>query len=356
MKRGTHCWPPRLVTFSVLGFVLMRRWVLICGMLICGMLILSSLGSARDRKPLVPLPTLLEIGRHTFFDFGPPMDYYELFLVNSADSGTLIERITLTPAVDVCTQPAKIETKSTSTTETIESLLAATNPCTIPEKKLHRELKRCKKCLVFSGVIVRMRVECGTQSRIIRSDILDKDMFDPAANTPKDTSWTLDLLTRLDEAVGPGVMEKPVFPVQAKDEPANGSSNNEAMENLRSGKYDALFEGAPDKPSELYTAAQIRAATPAVRLVASSPFQPDSPVLPGYPPLARVARVEGKVVFEVTIDPNGKAANLTVEAGNPLLRAAVEKAVSEWQFSKEAAHQQIQAAIEFKLNCPTRQH
>jgi hypothetical protein len=37
-------------------------------------------------------------------------------------------------------------------------------------------------------------------------------MFDPAANNPQHTAWTMQLLQLLDKAVGPGVMEKPVFP------------------------------------------------------------------------------------------------------------------------------------------------
>ena len=231
----------------------MRRWAVTLTVLtLCGHAL------PKDRRPGPALPGQFEIGRHTFIDVGPPNDFYELFLVRPAAAGTSIERITLTPAADACLQPAKLEVASASLNESVATLLGKTNPCTIREKELRRELKRCKKCLVFSGANVQMRVQCGAKTHIIRSDILDKDMFDPAPNTPEHTSWTMQLLARLDNAVGPGVMERPIFPISEKEEPSATNSNSEALADVSSGKFDMLFQGAPDKPSELYHAAQIR--------------------------------------------------------------------------------------------------
>src|SRR5437763_2773214 len=153
----------------------MRRWAVTLTVLtLCGHAL------PKDRRPGPALPGQFEIGRHTFIDVGPPNDFYELFLVRPAAAGTSIERITLTPAADACLQPAKLEVASASLNESGGTLLGKTNPCTIREKELRRELKRCKKCLVFSGANVQVRVQCGAKTHIIRSDILDKDVFDPA--------------------------------------------------------------------------------------------------------------------------------------------------------------------------------
>jgi len=223
-----------------------------CRIITCTVLFLCSPVFPRDRKADTPLPSQLEIGRQTFFDFGPPFNFYELLLVHPLAGGSSIDRIILTPAADACTQPAKIETKSVSTNESIGTLLGNSNPCTIPEKELRRESKRCKKCLVFCGAIVRIRVQCGTQTRIIRADILDKDMFDPAPNTPAHTSWIMQLLSRLDDAVGPGVMDKPIFVIPDEDRPAEKQETSAKLLDVRTGKYDELFAGASDKPSALY--------------------------------------------------------------------------------------------------------
>jgi TonB family protein len=317
-------------------------------------LILCGGASPQEHHAASPLPDQFVIGRHTFIDVGPPNDYYELLLVRPTPNGTSIERILLTPAGDACIQPAKIEVASASLKDSVATLLGKTNPCTIPEKELRRELKRCKKCLVFSGANVAMQVQCGNQTRIIRSDILDKDMFDPAPNTPEHTSWTLQLLGQLDKTLGPGVMDKPIFPLSEKDEPSSSGNDSEFLRDVIVGKYDMLFQGAPDKPSNLYRAAQIAPPVPTIRLISSTPFQPEEFLQLGYPPIAKIAHIEGIVQFTVDVDPDGKATNFSVESGHPMLRAATEKAASGWRFPKEAGGQRVHAAVEFATNCPAK--
>jgi TonB family protein len=308
---------------------------------------------AGDRRPPSPLPSQFQVGRHTFFDFGPPNDFYEVFVVRSTELGTSIEKITLTPAADACVQPATVETASASISESTAALLGATNPCLIPEKELRHELTRCKDCLVFSGVNVAMQFQCGDRTRIIRSDILDKDMFDSTADTPKQTSWTMRLLGRLDRAVGPGVMEKPMFEIPGEGKLQVPVSQSKAMADVSSGKYDALFPGTPDKPSDLYREAQHRPPDPTIRLSSVS-VQPETFVSPDYPPLARLAHVEGTVAIKFTVDPGGSVTNLSFEGGPPLLRGAVEKAAKGWRFPISAVNQRLQATVDFALNCPAQ--
>ena len=319
--------------------------------LVCGVAGLSVPASPRNRRPPASPPQEFEIGRHTFFDFGPPSDFYELFLVRTTGNDTSIERITLTPAGG-CTQPAKVETASGKINAPIATLFGKTNPCAIPEKALRRELKRCKKCLVFSGADVAMQVQCGSTTRIIRSDILDKDMFDPAANTPEHTSWTMQLLGRIDQAVGPGAMDRPIFPVSEPEASPSPNLSSNALRDVNSGKYDLLFQKAPNKASDIYRAAQISPPKPSVQLVSSTPFQPQVIGMPAYPPLARAARIEGVVTFNIEIAPDGGTTNFIVDSGHPMLRETVKRAVAEWRFPKEAAGQKVQASIGFKTNCP----
>ncbi len=323
------------------------------GVAVCAFLILANCALAQEHSASVTPPNQFEIARRTFFDFGPPFDYYELFFVRPTGTGTSIERITLTPPADRCASSAKLEAASGSINESIEKLLGRTNPCSIPEKELRRELKRCKKCLVFSGATVVMQVQCGSQIRLVRADVLDKDMFDPAANTPQHTSWTMTLLERLDHAVGPGVMDKPMFAVVEEEKASGESGDPTVLRDISLGKYDALFPGGPDKPSDLYRASQIRPATPSVSLQSSSPFQPTVSNLPGYPAIARAARVEGAVSFRIKVDSNGNVKDVVFDSGPPLLRRSVENAVSEWKFPEGAFNQQIEATINFALNCST---
>lgn len=316
-------------------------------------LVSSACAFPKERKPVVPPPTEFEIGRHTSFDFGPPTDFYELFLVRPRESGASIERITLTPSVDECFVPAKTEAVSTSIRQSVADLLENHNPCAIPEKDLRRQLKRCKKCLVFSYANVSMRVQCGPETRIIRADVFDRDWFDPAANTPDQTSWTIRLLGRLDKASGPGVMDQPIFPTAIVDKPgAPAESGN--LESLAAGAYDSLFRGAPDRPSDLYRVSKIPLVTPTVRLVGSTPFQPENFVAPVYPPIARLAHAEHVMKFAITVGADGSPTDLVFENSFALFQGAVSEAAAKWKFPKEAIGQRILVEVEFKTNCPPK--
>jgi len=324
-------------------------------MAICALAIFCGVVSPQEHQSTRGAPDSFVIGRHTFIDVGPPNDFYELFLITPTTHGASIDKVTLIPASDVCFLPAKIEIASASIAESPTELLARTNPCSIPDKELRRELKRCKNCLVFSGANVAMQVQCGAEVRIIRSDILDKDMFDPEPNTPKHTSWTMQLIARLDQRFGPGVLDKPMLPSVLGEEPAvKEEQSSPILLDLSAGKYDVLFKDSPDRPSDLYRDAQVKPAIPSVKLQSSTPFQPIKPILPKYPPIAKAAHVEGAVTFKIAVDARGAVRDITFDGGSPLLRSVVEEAVSTWKFTEEAFNQQVQATVSFALNCTNK--
>jgi hypothetical protein len=259
------------------------------------MLFICASAAPKARKAPPPAPDQLIIGRHTFVDFGPPLDFYEVFSLRSEGQGTSIDRMRVTPAADACLRPATVRMTTVSVNETLADLLGQTSPCGIPEKDLRRELKRCKKCLVFSGAEVVMQVQCGDQSRHIRMDILDRDMFDAHATTPVHTSWTMALLGRVDRALGDGVMDQPAFTLSEPPKPPKpGVKANALLEGLGRGKFDALFDKAPDKLSELLRQAQNNPPKPSAELLSSSPFRPIYNAPLNFPPLAKMAHIATK--------------------------------------------------------------
>lgn len=315
-------------------------------------LALSAAAFAHKKPPETPIPSQFEIGRHTFFDFGPPFNYYEIFVVRPSAGGTDVERITLTPAADRCFRSAQVETASAVISQSVLDLFQKTNPCAIPEKDLRRELKPCKKCLVFSGANISMQLQCGLQKRVIRSDILDRDMFDPAAHTPEHTSWTMQLLHRLDDSLGPNVIEKPIFPGLGSLAPPAAPVMSPEVEAVGAGEYDRLFAGAPDRASEIYKAAQGQLPNLAVRLVRSSPVAPLEFIPPIYPRIAQLANASSQVQVQLRVAQDGSAIDVQYQAAKaPLFQGTTEDAIRKWRFPKEAAGQQINVVIEFNTNC-----
>jgi TonB family protein len=309
---------------------------------------------AKDRQTASSVPDRFVIAQHTFIDVGPPNDFYEIISVRGTPTnGTMVERVTLTPAGDACIQPPTVETAASEIPDPVRAVLEGRNPCLIPDKALRKELKRRKKGLVFSGAEISMQVQCEGKERVIRADVLDRDMFDSNAGTPENTSWTMRLLTRLDKAFPSGVWDRPVF--GGSTQSIKGAEPNaDTARALEAGNYDHLFAGAPERPSDLYHASQIPPPLPDVRLRSSEPFQPERFPLPGYPPLARLARIEGSVVVTFQVDANGGVTDPQFDSGHPMLRPTVTNALSEWKFPKEAADHRIKATIEFKTNCPSK--
>jgi periplasmic protein TonB len=56
-------------------------------------------------------------------------------------------------------------------------------------------------------------------------------------------------------------------------------------------------------------------------------------VAPVYPPIARQARVQGVVVLECTISPQGRVTDVRIVRGIPLLDAAAIEAVKQWVYT-----------------------
>jgi protein TonB len=56
-------------------------------------------------------------------------------------------------------------------------------------------------------------------------------------------------------------------------------------------------------------------------------------VAPVYPPIAQSARVQGVVIIEAIIGPNGKVQDAKVLRSIPLLDQAALDAVKQWEFS-----------------------
>jgi TonB family protein len=297
------------------------------------------------------MPERLTIARHTFFDFGPPNDYYEVIQVATAGNGLSVQRALVTPAGDACFQPAKLEMSSGVVSGTMEELLASRNPCAIPERDLHREQKRCKKCLVFSGVDVTMQMSCGASDRQIRMDILDRDLFDSAPGTPKNTSWSMAVLTKLDKALGPGAMDKPIFPLDSS-EPTT-LPHSDLLYQILDGKFNSLF-GEQTKVSEIaQEATKGPPAPPTIEIESVSPIAPDVSELPKYPPIAKLAHLEGIVEVSFDVDDGGGVQNIAFT--NPprlrMLQPAVAEALSKWNFPQPARGKSGKASIRFRLNC-----
>jgi TonB family protein len=301
-----------------------------------------------------PAPDRLQelvIGRDTFFDFGPPFHYLDVYVVRRTDAGSTIERISLTPEANKCYAPAKMQYVEKSSSLSIEEILLGKDPCQIPEKKLRKEAKKQRRGMGFSGANMVLQVKCGTQIRTLRTGVGDKDWFDKKPDTPESTSWTMQLLGNLDKVAGPTVMEKPIFTVDNTVADSPLPSDLLTLQNLSSGKYDQLFPGTTLKASEIYNASLLKPPPPTVQLTDCSPAKPTTFTLPAYPKLPQIANHEGWARIHLIVDLQGNVSGFSVYEGSKLFEGAVRDAVKNWKFPPGYESKEVTVSFDFKLNC-----
>ena len=233
-------------------------------------LLASALEMSSAQLPSISFPhTEIVLAKAHFIDIGPPFDFYSIYRLTSTNDGTDVEKIAITPPAASCLQPAT-DVSHAHLQQSLDVLFDHKDPCTISEKALRREVKRCKHCLVFSGVHVTAQVHCGGKLRSIRYEVLDRDMFDPRPGTPQGTSRTMTLLSILDEAFGAGDFDRPVFPLEPLT--THIAPRSKTLQEVASGKYDNLFSG--ELISHFYRESQLPQKLPQVEIASSSPSAP----------------------------------------------------------------------------------
>jgi TonB-like protein len=297
------------------------------------------------------LPKQTTIARQTFIDVGPPFDFYEVIQLNEEDDRTRVERALITPGSG-CLQQTTVGTKAVTINRPLRSILLEKNPCDLSEKEINKERKRCKHCLTFSGQNVTLGLTCNGKDRRIRADILDRDLFDKSPNTPEHTSWTMNVLSQLDDALGPGALDKPIFSTFQSDQPISSaqSSTLSILDELKNGSYDSYFN-SDKKLSELYRESLDVTLPPSIELLSATPETPTDRKMPTYPPIAKAAHVEGEVEIAFVITQAGKPENIAITRGPEMFRKVTTDAISQWSFpsSSEVRHEQLKIA--FRLNC-----
>jgi len=313
-------------------------------------LVFNGTCSAQGHKIQEPFPSEVVIGGDSFMDIGPPFSYYDLTFLRSEGEKTDVERISLTPPADTCYPRAEIAVAHVTLNESLSSVLQGTNPCTIPVKALKAELKRRNEGPVFSGMNVSIQAECAGGVRVMRAEILDRDIFDAHPKTPQYTAWSHALFDRLDQATGNNPWDKPVFPVAEASPAAPPVSQSMAMQAIADGKFDSIFGDSSDRPSALYRSAQNVPRKPFVELTSSEPSRPTEYTEPVYPPIARAAHVRGTVEFHLTVGSNGSATEIAIDSGPRMLWQAVSDAIAKWKFSTDSG-KTVHGTVRFGLNC-----
>jgi len=97
-----------------------------------------------------------------------------------------------------------------------------------------------------------------------------------------------------------------------------------------------------------------RVVTPPLRISHMNEGNLIHKVVPTYPPLARMARIQGQVVLQAVISKQGVIENLRVLSGHPMLAPAAMEAVRQWRYrpyvlNNEPVEVETQITVNFSL-------
>lgn len=138
---------------------------------------------------------------------------------------------------------------------------------------------------------------------------------------------------------GPAVLEKSIGSAQNADGSVSGTTRDDLVIS-QDGKviYRSINRPSNSAPYRM----PMRKETMLVRRVD-----------PDYPPAALSQHVQGPVVLDVKVLPEGDVSDVVVRSGDPLLREAAIEAVRQWRFQPTAvagaADRQIRVTIRFTL-------
>jgi len=114
-------------------------------------------------------------------------------------------------------------------------------------------------------------------------------------------------------------------------EPAPGTGVFGGMDSLLGGLGEGST-GAPPPPPIRIQRTKVGGQVQAARGIS----QPN----PIYPPLARQARIQGRVVLHAIIDKDGRVSELQVMSGHPLLVQSALAAVQNWRYQPTILNQE----------------
>ncbi len=278
------------------------------------------------------------VGNASYFDFGPPFSFYNVYVLRPDGQNTSIDLLSLTPPANQCNAQTTFEHSQVVAHKTLASLLEH-DPCTITDKQILKESKR-KRGLQFSGAVLSMRLSCSGKERIIPMQFLEEDLFSDRPNPPKGVSWAMSLMERLAN--------------EFKSHPSNSTEQTDVTHALAEGAYDNLYARPPHVLSRLYAESQVPVRSSEVTLV-SSTVQPGVHVLPGYPPIAQAAHVEGDIELRGVIGEDGRLTSSSRTSGPELFEVSSKAALQKWIFKAEDAKKTVDVTLHFALNCSTVQ-
>ena len=291
--------------------------------------------------------------------------YYRILDVKQEGPDSIVRYIRIGPRSVPC--PLKtlqaVETRVPNTTPA--QLVETNNPCALKPGSLKFAIKKyARRTSVLETTSFGVVAQCdgGPFSMTLPTTERLNWKRLKAANPEMAHLW--DLYSEVAESVfGP----KDIFLNRSEqDDLALQQAGNKLVPELRAGRYDAglaaAVKGIEDWSDPAFRTLledyrgpiSISKANDVPRLLNPEDYQFTRFVAPIYPPLAKQARIQGKVELRLTVDhATGDVNAVAAVSGHPLLKDSAIAAAKQWRFAPDSATSEtVNVTLDYSLRCP----
>lgn len=304
-----------------------------------------------------------------FFSDNGALFYYRVIDVKQIGSDSVIRYVRIAPTNVHCPRKIIQVAEATVRDKTPAQLVGSNNPCAVKPKDLRAALNKHRERVgVFEAISFGIVAQCGNSSvslglpNVESVNVEDMKSSDPAAVR----LWDL-----ASEIAGSVIGPNDIFHDRSEDDDlALQRTGEKLVPELISGRYDRGLAAAAKgnvgtwkHPSFRSILADYRGPISQAEAKASYVPQLLNPTAyrlrhftaPIYPPLALMARIQGRVELRLTVEPaTGDIRNAEMVSGHPLLAPSAVAAAKQWRFEADSVGSgAVNVTIEFALNCPT---
>jgi TonB family protein len=314
----------------------------------------------------VSIPSQFYIVSVFFSDYGPAF-YYRVMDITPDGMDSIVKYSRIADVNLYCprriVQIAEARVKNTSPGE----LVKANNPCAIKPRELSAGLRRYRR---FGGrfetVSYGIVAQCGASLRQLALPSIEQLDWDRLKREKPHVAKLWDLAS---DVVTPVFGADSIFHDRTdSDELALQTAGEKLVPDLISGRYDAGLADAIQGNEETWRSPSFRslletyrgplrspseAGGYGVRLEHSEVFPFSNFVTPIYPPLSKMARIQGKVELKLKLDPVSGEVLDAAASGHPLLTPSAIVAARHWRFKPNAiSSETVSLTLDYALHCP----
>lgn len=311
-------------------------------------------------------PSRFYIVSEFFSDNGARL-YYRLIDVSPDGSDSVIRYARIAPADAYCPHLGVQATEGRVRDESPAQLVGRNNPCAVEGASLRAALNEYRqRGGGFEFASFGIVAQCGHSSVTLRLPSFKSVNLERMKSSYPAMVRLWDLGSEITALVfGPN----DIFQDRSeKDDLVLQRAGEKLVPELISGRYDRGLAaaakgnvGTGKRPSFRSLLANYRGPVPAAearvnhapRLLDATEYRFTNFVTPKYPPLAAMARIEGKVELRLAVgSTTGDVHGVSVISGHPLLAPTAVDAAKQWRFAANSiSSDTVIVTIEYALRC-----